>query len=578
MPNQDWWLIFKTKKEGNAPKELSDDLKNVKQGLAGAVEGLTGMSLASFGVAGAIAGLGAGLKASIDAALEAESIQADLAATLKSTHGAAGLTADEINRMATNFSNLTGIEDDSIVKSQAMLLTFTKIGKDVFPDATMAILNMSSKMGGMESATIQVGKALNDPIQGVSALRKVGVQLTVQQEEQIRKFVELGDVASAQKIILAELGTEFGGLAEAMGETTQGKINKAKNAIGNLGETIGGLLLPALGKAADLLTEAVQAVDSLAHRNENLDAVLQQHSNELVDVSRSYEDYAREMTRASLVAGGFDSSQKSVDRAMQNMSGRLSETLGEWGLYTEEQYNAKIAADQVTATLESQQSAFENNLKQVAEAPLRFDEYTGSLDEARTSQEAFRLEIEKTSLAALTDSMKNYTIELLYNKAAAGLDAEAATTLAASMGLIDEKTAYAMGAVEKLRARFDSGAISANEYAFMVKKLNDEISGLHDKSVTITMNEVTNRSSNNAGGGRFGGEQYASGGSFTIPPGYENHTWPVGPNKWARSGEEVIIKPAGQSASNRSATIGTVVINNDMDIETFKRLLVQAMR
>ena len=552
MPNQDWWLVFKTKKEGNAPKELSDDLKNVKQGLAGAVEGLTGMSLASFGVAGAIAGLGAGLKASIDAALEAESIQADLAATLKSTHGAAGLTADEINRMATNFSNLTGIEDDSIVKSQAMLLTFTKIGKDVFPDATMAILNMSSKMGGMESATIQVGKALNDPIQGVSALRKVGVQLTAQQEEQIRKFVELGDVASAQKIILGELGTQFGGLAEAMGETTQGKINKAKNAIGNLGETIGGVLLPALGKGAELITGLIQEVDRLAQRSDDL-----KQSN--LETSESYADYTR----------GIQENLKA--RREEN---RMYDIVG--GLIPG--FNQLIDAQYVKEQLlTEQQWKLSKGMYEVKETGIVM---AGIMTEASSATDALGVSTQNAAddTKNLTLSMKNYTTELLFNQAAAGLDADASRMLAASLGLIDETTSFAMGKLASLRAQFDSGAIGANEYAYMVKRLNDEINGLHDKSVTITYNEVTNRSSSNSGGGRWGGEQYASGGSFVIPPGYENHTWPVGPNKWARSGEEVIIKPAGQSASSRSATIGTVVINNDMDIETFKRLLMQATR
>jgi hypothetical protein len=98
----------------------------------------------------------------------------------------------------------------------------------------------------MDSAAVQLGKALNDPVLGVTALRRVGVMLTEAQEEQIKQFMEVGDVASAQKIILAELETEFGGLARAIGETSEGKLQILQNNLGNTQEAIGTGLLPLL--------------------------------------------------------------------------------------------------------------------------------------------------------------------------------------------------------------------------------------------------------------------------------------------------------------------------------------------
>lgn len=99
-----------------------------------------------------------------------------------------------------------------------MLLTFTNIGKDVFPDATSTMLDMATAMNGgltpsaeqLKGTSIQLGKALNDPISGISALSKVGVTFTEQQKKQIEAMVQAGDAAGAQKLILAELGREFG--------------------------------------------------------------------------------------------------------------------------------------------------------------------------------------------------------------------------------------------------------------------------------------------------------------------------------------------------------------------------------
>lgn len=632
MPNQDWWLVFKTKKEGNAPKELSNDLKEVKKGLAGAVEGFTGMSIAGLGVAGVIAGVGAGLRASVGAAMEAETIQADLAATLKSTHGAAGLTADEINRMATEFSNLTGIEDDSIVKSQAMLLTFTNIGKDVFPDATEAVLNMSSKMGGLESASIQVGKALNDPIGGVSALRKVGVQLTDQQEKQIKTMVEMGNVSGAQKIILAELSTEFGGLAAAMGETTQGKINKAKNALGNLGESIGNLLLPALGKGAEILARFIKGIDDLVNREKIL-------SDAALATASTYEDYiATQNKETGLVRQLVEENGKlytvqvttagSVKKLYEgnDILSRTQFNVAQ-GMYDIQDEGTRMAAAMASgmqpaveelqmseAELKAEQDVLKKSLEQLKDVVAgdvgkAFTDYNTKHQELQltistTAQKIealgkvkYKTQAQKDELdglksklgeaqtamgeldKAFEDSSKRMVFSMLTTKAASdGLtETEVAnlTRIAENWGLLDSATANAAQAINK---------IDLSDAELQLSSIDDVLTHLnglprnYNYSITTNYSSTGNRESGNPGGGRFGGEQYASGGSFTIPPGYENHTWPVGPNKWAKSGEEVIIKPAGQSTKSGTPLIGTVIINNGMDQVAFERMLARAVR
>jgi hypothetical protein len=59
----------------------------------------------------------------------------------------------------------------------------------------------------MKGAAIQVGKALQDPVHGISALRRVGVNFNESQVETIKKLVETGQAAKAQGLILAELNT-----------------------------------------------------------------------------------------------------------------------------------------------------------------------------------------------------------------------------------------------------------------------------------------------------------------------------------------------------------------------------------
>ena len=232
------------------------------QGASGKAESFAS-SLMGFAkkVAG-IAAVGAAFKAagdfamdSVKAAMEAEDIQAQLEAVIKSTGAAAGVTADQVNKLAAKFSKVTKFEDDAIVAGQNMLLTFTGIGKDVFPDVTEAMLDMSQAMGqDLKSTALQLGKALNNPAEGLTALTRVGVRFTEEQERMVKSMVAAGDIAGAQKIILKELATEFGGSAEAAGNTASGKIEIFKNTLGNLKETIGAAVLPILSDLATRLT------------------------------------------------------------------------------------------------------------------------------------------------------------------------------------------------------------------------------------------------------------------------------------------------------------------------------------
>src|SRR5690554_952825 len=135
---------------------------------------------------------------------------------IRATGGAAGFTAGELNRMASGLQELTNVGDEEILaKVTAPLLTFRQVQGEVFEAVQRSIIDMSAALGtDLQSAAMQVGKALNDPIQGVAALRRVGVQLTDQQEAMVEQFMEVNDIASAQGIILEELGNQFGGQAE----------------------------------------------------------------------------------------------------------------------------------------------------------------------------------------------------------------------------------------------------------------------------------------------------------------------------------------------------------------------------
>lgn len=188
------------------------------------------------------------LKDATAEAREAQKVGAITNQIIKQTGGIANVSAAGVSKLADSLSRKTGIDDEAIQSGSNMLLTFKNVrnevgkGNAVFTRATQAAVDLSIQFGGIDSASKQLGKALNDPIKGTTALSKAGVTFTDQQKEQIRTLVQSGDVLGAQKIILAEVESQVGGVAAA--SATSGE--KLTQAFGRFKESIGASLIPAI--------------------------------------------------------------------------------------------------------------------------------------------------------------------------------------------------------------------------------------------------------------------------------------------------------------------------------------------
>ena len=238
-------------KEANAAfKEVGKSADNLNQHL-GTIAKTSG--LISAALTGAIG-------ISIAAFRTQEQVVIQQNAILKATGFAAGLTSKELQNMASSLQSVTTYGDEVIIGGQNLLLTFKEIGKDVFPQATETMLNMSAALGqDLKSSAIQLGKALNDPMKGITALSRVGVSFTDQQKEQIRVFQESGQMAKAQTVILNELKSEFGGTAKAAAGGT-GAFIQMKNSMGDFLEDIGKQFVPFLSSAAKSVSVLIDKV------------------------------------------------------------------------------------------------------------------------------------------------------------------------------------------------------------------------------------------------------------------------------------------------------------------------------
>ncbi|AGY77991.2 transglycosylase SLT domain-containing protein [Clostridium autoethanogenum] len=257
----------KMKEPVEATKSFSRELKHAQNDVGAFRNKVTsGFSGLKSSIAGFAGGLFAGfnMKSAIAGAQGAQKATQQMASVLKSTGGAAGLSQKQLLDYATAESKLTTFTKGTNIATENMLLTFTNIKGGIMKDALSTVNNMSTALGtDTKASAMQLGKALNDPIKGVTALTKVGVTFTDSQKKTIKSLVSTGQTAKAQQMILSELNREFGGSAKAAGATYEGTLIRIKNTINGLAGSIGSMLVPYMSKFATGLSNATPIISSI---------------------------------------------------------------------------------------------------------------------------------------------------------------------------------------------------------------------------------------------------------------------------------------------------------------------------
>jgi hypothetical protein len=227
-------------------RQMDADMSKGRLSLAGLAKTM-GVSEAAavglgkaFGVMGAVAALGFIGRKTIEETIQAQNAMAQLDAAVRSTGGAAGRTVTELDALSVALQHQTTYSDEAVKGAESILLTFNKIRGTEFDDATRAVTDLAARMGGdLQGAALQVGKALQDPNTGLTALRRSGVSFTESQQRVIKALFDTGREAEAQRLILAELEKQYGGSAAAARDTLGGALAALKNAWGDLFEVSG---------------------------------------------------------------------------------------------------------------------------------------------------------------------------------------------------------------------------------------------------------------------------------------------------------------------------------------------------
>jgi hypothetical protein len=217
--------VDSTAKAEKGFKGLQEKLRNTAGGIA-AVQGPLGPFAGRLNALGAIIGrvtfsmliftaATAGtllvMKKMVAAVSNSERQFGKLTAILKATGGAAGLTLSDIEDLSQKIGIETLASVQGVRDAAGIMLTFKSITGDTFREALTLAQDLAEVgFGDLKTASTQLGKALEDPIAGLGALKRVGVSFTDQQKETIRVLTMTGRKAEAQTIILKALKTQLG--------------------------------------------------------------------------------------------------------------------------------------------------------------------------------------------------------------------------------------------------------------------------------------------------------------------------------------------------------------------------------
>lgn len=470
MSGYDGEIVFNTRIDSSG---MQNGVKSLKGSALSSFAAIRDVMMGPVAAGKAIIQVFQSIKATADKLENAWAVQEESVALLNSTLKATGATAwtssKAIQDMASEFQSFTKYGDEATIAMQNVLLGFKNIKGDNFKDASLQILNMATVMKmDLTSAAQAVGKALDDPINGIDSLSRQGFKFSKDQKAMLKAMVETGDIAGAQKIILDELATTYGGAAEAAGQTGTAIKERLKNALGDLNEEMGRAITDSLTPIRRKFLELAEAVakntkaandlrDALKVEGTELDTIDDKLTRERAQL-KALEDSRQYAYDVSVVDKAIKAQEEYIKSLeAQKIAQENADRIRASAAAREAAVQGKIAADakrqaDINAARGEVQAKYAQTIAEIAR-----QEKAGMItadDAARSRQDALKSEID--GLVDLINTEKlgvGATTKLLDEETAAYVrNAEAMDKATASAERLALKRSLYTGASDRVRA------------------------------------------------------------------------------------------------------------------------------
>lgn len=244
------------------------------QGVSAASEGLDVLGEIATGalrkigelVVDGVMELGKSLLDFVGDAMEGEKLLARLTSVIQATGGAAGVTVEEAQALATQFKDLAGGSDEAVLAIEEMALRMGTVSAEQMPGFIQTTLDLAAATGtDATNAARLLAQAYEDPSSALGRFRKMGIMFTADQEAQIKALVKAGDTAGAYAIMVARLGEATAGAAAGQAETLAGQIGIMQEHLLDAGKAIGESFLPVLKELFEnVIAPAIPIVENFA--------------------------------------------------------------------------------------------------------------------------------------------------------------------------------------------------------------------------------------------------------------------------------------------------------------------------
>lgn len=253
-------------------------------------------------------GIGAGLAVGIKNLNEYEESLSRIKAQLRATQGLSGQTVESLTGMADEMMRFTTVSDQAVMNAQTVLLQMINVRGEVFDEATKLSADLAAVTGSdMASAADRIGRALQDPIQGLKMLRAEGVIYTQQEQLMIETMIRSGDIIGAQEHILKRLSNLYGGAAAEQANTFTGKVRQLNNILGAAWRSMAESLTPALEKMLPWVRKSAEFVEKAADVFGDWVVAIVEWAEQSGDVIESWAEKAKAafMTLSQAIVSGL---------------------------------------------------------------------------------------------------------------------------------------------------------------------------------------------------------------------------------------------------------------------------------
>ncbi len=318
-----------------------------------------GVVSTGWGAMGAAASVAIGaLAAGLPVLAETERRLLQQEQLIKATGYSSGYTATQLDELARSVAMATLTSTQEASKAIGVMLTFRSVMNDqnnTFERAIYLSQDMASVMGSdITSAAKQLGKALEMPSTGMTALRESGVSFTQSQIDMVKAMEESGRVADAQAFILNELDNQIGGAAGAEAGGLVGTVD-------TLGQTWEELLETMADKSGTMFVAktTLEGMINIAKDLKDLiDPAPLVEFNELFKERVELEDRLRNMgdynDLPSISFGDTKSDWFNVQRRLTEVTDRMKQLQEEYKKEAVAQKEAQDKAEQAAAERQKQ--------------------------------------------------------------------------------------------------------------------------------------------------------------------------------------------------------------------------------